>query len=156
MRRFGFIGLLVTVLIVGVAGTIGYNWGYSAGLANTAAANGAAVIYGPGYGWGGGFPLFGLLFGLFFLFLIFGLIRRAAWGWGGGRGHYAGYGHARGGWGRGPWGGSDSEHTGAAKDVPPFVDGMLKDWHRQAHDQPRSSTAGTDAPPPASGGPSPA
>ncbi|MEA2622052.1 MAG: hypothetical protein QOH61_962 [Chloroflexota bacterium] len=135
MRRFGLIGLLVTLLIAGVAGTIGYNWGYSAGLANTAAANGVAVVYGPG--WGGGFGLFGLLLGIFFLFLIFGAIRRAAWGWGGGRGH-AGYGHGPGGWGRGPWSGGgkggDTERGGAS--VPPFVDGMLQDWHQRAHTDP--------------------
>jgi hypothetical protein len=155
MRRFGLIGLLVALLIAGVAGVIGYNWGYSAGLINTAAANGSAVVYAPGYGWGGGFGFFGLVFGIFFLFLIFGLIRRAAWG-GGGRSHHAGYGRGRGGWGGGPWGDSDADQRGAATDVPPFVDGMLRDWHRKAHDQPGSSTAGPDAQRPTSGGASPA
>lgn len=155
MRRFGFIGLLVTLLIAGVAGTIGYNWGYSAGLVNGAAANGASVVYAGG-GWGGGgFGFFGLIFGLLFLFFIFGLIRRAAFGWGGGPRGYAMHGYGGGGWGKGPWSGSgDAEHSHTGNPgVPPFIEGILKDWHRQAHDQPRGTD---DASPPSSGGTSPA
>src|SRR4029079_15106307 len=78
--------LLIVLLVIG--GGIIANTAYQAGVSTavtTAAANGATVVapvvgygYGYGYGWhpfGGGFGIFGFLFGLFFLFLIFGLIR---------------------------------------------------------------------------------
>jgi hypothetical protein len=155
MQRFGFLGLLATLLIAGVAGVIGYNWGYSAGLAS-AAADGATVVYAPGFGWGGGFGFFGLIFGLILVFVIFGVVRRAIFGWGGSARSGA-YGYGHGPWGYGRW--SADARTGTqpgsdrAASVPPFVEGMLKDWHRQAHDQAGPTT---DASTPPSGGPSPA
>ena len=103
MRRIVPAILLITLLVIG--GGIIANTAYQAGLSTavtTAAANGATVVapvpaygygYGYGYGWhpfGFGFGIFGFVFGLFFLFLIFGLIRAIFWGgrrgWGGGWG----------------------------------------------------------------------
>jgi hypothetical protein len=77
----------------------------------------------PAYGWGFGvgFPFFGLIFAILFFIFIFAVIRRAVWG--GSRGWGAGY---RGGWGYGP-GGWDR------KSVPPMADEMLQGWHRRAH-----------------------
>jgi hypothetical protein len=106
MRSFGFIGVLVTLVVALVAGVIGYNLGLGANIA----ANGSAVVY-PAWGWGFGFgfPFFGLIFGILFLFLIFGLLRRAAWG-----GHRSGYGGGPGGW----------QYDGHDR---------FERWHRQAH-----------------------
>ena len=107
---FGTFGrvLAVTLVVLVLAGIgIGvYNAGVSQGIAEAAraaqaAGNDAAVVippyagYGYGWGWhGGGFGFFGILFGIFFLFLLFGLIR-AAFGWG----RWNGGGRGPGGWG---------------------------------------------------------
>ena len=108
MNGRGFFGVLATIVLVAIVAGIGigvYNAGVSEGVAEAARAAQAAgedpaVVfppyagggYGPGYGygWGGGGPgFFGILLGIFAIFLIFGLIR-AAFGWGrsggGGRG----------------------------------------------------------------------
>jgi hypothetical protein len=102
----GIFGVLAAIVVVAVVAGIGigvYNAGVSEGvaeaarLAQAAGESPAAVVYPPyighpgyGYGWGGGFGFFGILFGILFLFLIFGLIRAAfgwgRWGGGGGRG----------------------------------------------------------------------
>ena len=101
------LGVLAVIALVGLVAVIGtsvYNAGVGQGLAeaaNAAAASGDSAVvfppyagghYGYGYGWGGGPGFFGILFGILFLFFIFGLIRAAfGWGrWGGGPG--------RGGW----------------------------------------------------------
>ena len=97
--------LLVAVLAIG--GGLIATTAYQAGLSTAVATAGdsAAVVtpvvvpaYGYGYGWGwhAGFGFFGFLATLFFLFIVFGLIR-AAFGWG--RGWGRGYGP--GGWGPG-------------------------------------------------------
>jgi hypothetical protein len=113
--RFGFIGVIVVLLIAAVAGVIGYNLGVGSGAATTDGAT--HVVYGP---WGWGFGGFGLIFGILFFVLIFSLIRRAVWG-GGLRGWYG-----RGGWGH--YG--DPGHTHG---MPPQAEPMLEDWHRRAH-----------------------
>ena len=92
------IATLVILLIVGV---IGYQIGVSQNIAAQLPAGTAVTpgYYGPGWGWGWGFGFgfLGLLFPLFFFFIIFGLARAAMWG---GRG----YGHGRMGWGgQGDW-----------------------------------------------------
>ena len=133
MRRIVPAVLLIALLVIG--GGIIANTAYQAGLSTavtTAAANGATVVapvpaygYGYGYGWhpfGFGFGIFGFIFGLFFLFLIFGLIRAIFWGgrrgWGGGWGGPGHHGDAR--YGRNPW----IDRFG-----PSF-----EEWHRQAHE----------------------
>ena len=90
MNGLRVIAVAVIALIVGV---FAYQLGLSQGLATTIPAGAAPVAY---YGyphWGFGFGFLGLLFPLFFLFLIFGLLRAAMWG---GRGGYGGRG-----WGNG-------------------------------------------------------
>ena len=114
MRTFGLIGVLATLLIALAAGVIGYNLGLGANVASVATTGGATVVY---PGWGFGFPFFGFIFAILFFVLIFGLIRRAAWG-----GHR---GYGAGGWGpRGGWEG---------RSMPPMADEMLERWHRQKH-----------------------
>jgi hypothetical protein len=124
----GIFGVLATIVLVAIVAGIGigvYNAGVSEGVAEAARAAQAAgedpaVVfppyagggYGPGYGygWGGGGPgFFGILFGILFLFLIFGLIR-AAFGWG-----------RWGGGGRGPGGGWESRNE------------RIAEMHRELH-----------------------
>ena len=78
--------LAFSVLALAV-GLIAYQMGLSQGLATTLPAGAAPAAYYYPH-WGYGFGLFGLLFPLLFLFLIFGAMRAA---FGGGRG-----GHGRG------------------------------------------------------------
>ena len=87
MNGLRLIAITIIALVVGV---FAYQLGLSQGLATSIPAGAAPVAY---YGyphWGFGFGFLGLLFPLFFLFLIFGALRAAMWG---GRG----YGHR--GWG---------------------------------------------------------
>ncbi len=109
--------LLVLVLIAGAVGmaTYSYQMGVAQGMADTgklvAPAAGAAPYpyWGPmffrPFGWGFGF--IGLLFPLFFLFLIFGLVRGV--------------------FGYGRWGGHRGMWEGRAHQT-------FDDWHRQAHE----------------------
>jgi hypothetical protein len=86
--------VFVAVAIALVVGAFAYQLGLSQGLATTIPAGAAPVAY---YGYphfGFGFGFLGLLFPLFFLFLIFGALRAAMWG---GRGGYAGWGWGAGG-----------------------------------------------------------
>jgi hypothetical protein len=105
--------LLLVLVTVGI-GTAVYNAGVSAGFAEAAvqaAASGDPVAVPPywGYGYGQyahgpwGFGFFGILFGIFLLFLVIGLLRVA---FGGGRRHG---GHGPGGWG-GRWERMDEMH----------------------------------------------
>ena len=90
---------IATLVILAIVGVIGYQIGVSQNIAAQIPA-GTAV---PGYyyphplcGWGCGFGFLGLLFPLFFFFLIFGVLRAAMWG---GRG----WGQGRMDWGRSDW-----------------------------------------------------
>jgi len=142
--RFGLLGgVLVLVLGAGIA-ALAYQAGVSQGAA-TAASAGSVVVVGGGP-WG--FGIFGVLFGLFFLFILarvvigvtFGAFGhgRGPWGHGGfaGRGRWmdgpaGGFGASGPGAGgpRGPWGDRDTffaemhrhlhEHDAAAGSVPP-------------------------------------
>jgi hypothetical protein len=132
---FGTFGrALAVILVVVVLAGIGigiYNAGVNEGITEAARAAQAAgedpaVVYPPyagsyGYGWGwhGGFGFFGILFGILFLFLIFGLIR-AAFGWGrwngGGRGP-----------GGGGWGGREER---------------IAEYHRELHKRDAEPTTG--------------
>ena len=138
------IAAIVLVAVLAIGGGLIAVTAYQAGVGTavaTAVADGATVVapppgygYGYGYGWGwhpGGFGIFGLLFGLFFLFLVFGLIRAAFWG-------------GRRGWGPGGWGGP-GHHGGPGQN--PWIDRFgtsFDEWHRQAHDR------GSSTEPPAS------
>jgi hypothetical protein len=129
-HMFGrIIAFLLLVGLVALAGSAVYNAGVTAGIAadvGGAIASGEPVpigVYpGPyvghpwgwgGWGWGGGF--FGLLFGIFFLFLIFGLLR-AAFGWGRWGGHRGWDGHK---------GDRGDHHRGPRE--------YFDEWHREQH-----------------------
>ena len=141
-------GLFFTILFVGVLIAIG-NGIYSAGVAQgivdagRVPAGAAVGVAGYGYGWGfHGFGFLGLLFPLFFLFVLFGIIR-AIFGFGGrGRGwshHHDGYGY--GGWGKGgPMGGPDSWREERER--------RMAELHKRMHDEEAagSSTAGGNPP----------
>lgn len=137
--------LLVVVLVIG--GGIIANTAYQAGLSTavTAATGSGATVVTPvvvpaaGYGWG--WNPFGWFFGfiatLFFLFIVFGLIRAIVWG--GRRGHHD--------WGdRGGWGGKGgwSDHGGSGHQGSRWesrAHETFEDWHRRAHGDPPASAA---------------
>jgi hypothetical protein len=121
-----FIAFLLLVGLLAVVGTTIYNAGVTAGIAadvGAVLASGAPVpigVYpGPyvGHPWGfglvGGF--FGLLFGIFLLFLIFALLR-AVIGWGRWGGHRGWGGHKGYGW---------DHHRGPRE--------HFDEWHREQH-----------------------
>jgi hypothetical protein len=125
MRRgLGWLGLLVTIVIVAVVGVVAYQAGWSDGFAQHAPATGAVgpgypyyYGYGPhffGFGW-----IFGLLFFLFFFWVIFRVIGFAIWG-----------GRMRG------WGGTGGWHQ--------YRDERMREWHDRAH----SGESGSQSPPP--------
>lgn len=140
MRRILIAFLVITAVVIGggfIASTA-YQAGLAANVAvvgagTTGAVSGGTTVvapvvapgwYGPGWGWGG-FPFFGFLATLFFLFLLFGMIRFliGAGRWGRGWGHgYGPGGH------HGP-GGPSSANPWEARAHQTF-----DDWHRAAHD----------------------
>jgi hypothetical protein len=82
---------IATLVVLAIVGVIGYQIGVSQNIAAQLPAGTAVAPYYYGPHWFGfGFGFLGFLFPLFFLFLIFGLLRAAMWGgrgWGGGYGH---------------------------------------------------------------------
>ena len=121
MRFFRIVGgLLVALLAIGLAGAI-YQTGFAAGAAGGAGVAPAVVgpAYGYGWGWGFGGGLFHLLGFIFFIFILFAILR-ALFG-----------GHRRG-WGRG-WGpGGYGDHPGHEQ-YRPWEDRarqIHEDWHR--------------------------
>ena len=128
MRRgFGFIGLVVTVILLTIVGVIAYNVGWSDG-ASTHIPAGTAVAppYYYGYGPHWGFGIFGFLWFLFVLFIVFGLLRFAFFGrrhWGGGYGH-----------GKGPG-------------IPSGIDERMQEWHNRAHGEQPPAPGSTPPPP---------
>ena len=111
--------LLVLLVIFGI-GLVGYQIGVSQVIATqlpAVAAPGVPVAY-YGYPYHFGFGFFGFLLPLFFLFLLFGLMRAA---FGGHRGWKGGYGAGR------TWGGY----------------GRIEEIHRELHaDKPSDRTGG--------------
>lgn len=101
----GFARALFAMIVILAIGLVGYQIGVSQTIATQLPAGAAPVGY-YGYPYGGfgfGFGFLGFLFPLFFLFLIFGLLRAVMFGGRGGWGHKGqGYGYmGRGGWGDG-------------------------------------------------------
>lgn len=137
MRGFGFVGALAFLVILLIAGAIGFGLG-AGSTPVTVPAAGAPVVY---YGHGGGFGFFGFFLFIILVFVVIGIFRRAA---GGGRHGYGkhGYGHG--------WSGGRSDMSDKAawgdKPVPPFADEMLQRWHREAHGEPTSTDASVGKP----------
>ncbi|HLA87910.1 MAG TPA: hypothetical protein VJL10_07810 [Anaerolineales bacterium] len=135
---FRLIGVLLLIGLVGAGGFMAFKAGETQGIAQApavataiseAAENGQGVppmAYGPAYGYGyhpysfgyrhhfGFFPLGGICFSIFFLFLFFGVLRMVFFRtWRHACGHH------------GPWG----RHWEGG--VPP----MFSEWHKRAHDE---------------------
>jgi hypothetical protein len=103
---FTFIASLIALSILAGIGLGIYNAGVAQGIVEAGRIPAGAAVpigYGYGYGWGGGFGFLGLLFPIFFVFVIFAIIRGVSghgrrWGrgWDGGPGGYrGGYGEGR-------------------------------------------------------------
>ena len=128
-----FIKVVAVVVVVAALGALGvgvYQSGVAAGLAQASVVGAPGVgPYGPwaygAYPWGHRFGGFHLLGTLFFLFLIFALLRAAV------RGRFGGYwGHGlHGGQVRGPW----EEHLRRIHDA----------WHREGGDRPTTDQSGS-------------
>ena len=92
MSRIFAVFLLLVVLAIGgsaIAATA-YQAGLTTAVAQVPADGGTVVapVVVHGYGWGWGFPgfgIFGFFATLFFIFLVFGLLRAIFWGGRGGR-----------------------------------------------------------------------
>jgi hypothetical protein len=131
---FGFLaGLIVVGLLVGLGAGV-YQAGVAQGIIDAGRFPAGTNVPVAGYGdHGPGF--LGILFGLFLLFLFFGLLR-AAFGGGRGWGPRHGYGYGPG-WGKGfgPEGGPESWREAR--------DRRIEDWHRRLHeDEAGGSAAG--------------
>jgi hypothetical protein len=133
--------LLVAVLVIGggIIATTAYQAGLSTAVTTATGSGGTVVtpvvVPAYGYGWhpfGVGFGIFGFFATLFFLFIVFALIRAIVWrggpgrrgwgpGWGPGWGGPGWYGS-----GKGPDGHGQSPWEARAHET---FDG----WHRQAH-----------------------
>ena len=128
MHVFGrVLAFLLLLGLLAAGGVAIYNAGVSAGIASDvgnaiASGGGVPVPYYPGpylaHPWGFGFGFFGFLFGIFFLFLIFGLLRAAFGGGHRGRWHHEGGGSKRDGWQShlNEW--HDAQHGGTPPTAP--------------------------------------
>jgi hypothetical protein len=123
MNTARFLAVIVLALVVGF---VGYQIGIEQNVGVAVPAAGAPVAY-YGYPYHFGFGFLGFLFPLFFLFLIFGLLRAAMWGGRGWGSHRYGYGSGK--WG-GPWASDEARSR-------------IEELHKELHGEK-----------PASGGPS--
>jgi uncharacterized membrane protein YgcG len=141
----GILGFLATLIVVGLLVSVGagiYQAGVAQGIVDAGRFPAAATVpvagTGYGYGWHGP-DLFGLLIGLFFLFILFRIIGGAFFGWRGrGWGHH-GYGYGPG-WGRG-YGPRDGRD--AARSWRDAREQRMADWHRDLHDQEGKGSGGS-------------
>jgi uncharacterized membrane protein YgcG len=141
----GILGFLATLIVVGLLVSVGagiYQAGVAQGIVDAGRFPAAATVpvagTGYGYGWHGP-DLFGLLIGLFFLFILFRIIGGAFFGWRGrGWGHH-GYGYGPG-WGRG-YGPGDS--ADAPRSWREAREQRMADWHRDLHDQEGKGSGGS-------------
>ena len=127
MNARGLLGFLLGLVVVGLLVGVGigaYQAGVTQGIIDAGRFPAGATVPVAGYGWHGP-GIFGLLVGLFFLFLLFGLLR-AVFSRGGG---------SRGGWGPGGYraGWGEPEGRGA-------------EWHRRLHESEGGAEPGS-APP---------
>jgi hypothetical protein len=150
MRRIVPAILLIAVLAIagGLIANTAYEAGVNVAVTTASGAPGTVVApvvpYGYGYGYGlhpfgfgFGFGLFGFLATLFFLFIVFALLRAIFFG-----------GRHRGGWGPGGWGGPGGPGGHGYTRWENRAHETFDEWHGQAH----GTANGT---PPASGGPAP-
>ncbi len=135
--RFGLLGgVLVLALGAGIA-ALAYQAGVSQGAA-TAATAGSVVVVGGG-SWG--FGIFGVLFGLFLLFVLARIVLGVtfgAFGRGHGRGPWAHGGYpGRGGWTDGPSGGPGASGPGAGGPRGHWADreAFVAEMHRHLHER---------------------
>ena len=137
MNPRGIVGFLFGLVAVGILVALGagvYQAGVAQGIVDAGRFPAGAAVPVAGYGWHGGPGIFGILFGIFFLFLIFGLLRAAfsrGRGWGPGWGH--GYGP---GWGRGPGGDTGPDAWREERDRG------IADLHRRLHEETDSGPGG--------------
>jgi hypothetical protein len=135
----GFFGFLFGLIVIGVIVSIGvgvYQAGIAQGIVDAGRYPAAAAVPVAGYGWHGP-GIFGILFGIFFLFLIFGLIRAA---FSRGRDYGPGWGHGYGwgpGWSKGPGSGGGPEGWREERDR------RIADLHRRLHDEEANVTSGS-------------
>ena len=143
----GFLGLVATLIVVGLLVSVGagiYQAGVTQGVIDAGRFPAGATVPIAGYGYHDGPGIFGLLFGLFFVFILFGIIRAAFFG---GRGR--GWGHH--GYGYGPgWGRSDGPGGPTGADWRGDRDSRIADWHRRLHEDEagtsRDSSSGSTGP----------
>ena len=139
----GILGFLATLIVVGLLISVGagiYQAGVAQGVVDAGRfpAGATVPIAGAGYGYGWHGPDgFGLLFGLLFLFILFGIIR-AAFFRGRGWGHH-GYGYGPG-WGMGYRPGGGPAGPDSWRDAR---DQRIADWHRRLHDEESKSSGGS-------------
>src|SRR4051794_19427997 len=134
--------LLIAVLVVGggIIATTAYQAGLSTAVTTPTTAPGTAVapvvVPAYGYGWGWGwhpfFGFFGFFIGLFFLFIVFGLIRAIFW---------------RGRWGRGGGWGDGSRPGSGRSGWESRAHETFDDWHRRAHEPASPPPTPTDRAP---------
>ena len=108
MRTFGRI--VIVLLLVGLVAAVGFgiwNAGYDQGVIDSAESTTDIVVTTDR-----GFFPFGAIFGLFFLFLLFGLVFKFAFGWRRWGGHYKAM---------GPGGYREQ------------MERRMTEWHEQAH-----------------------
>ncbi|HEY4227150.1 MAG TPA: hypothetical protein VGM49_02340 [Candidatus Limnocylindrales bacterium] len=119
MNGRSFASIVFSLIVVGVLVAVGvgiYQAGIAQGVIDAGRFPAGATVPVAGYGYhDGGFGFLGLLFPLFFLFLIFGLIRAA-------------FGHRRG-WGHG-YGYGSGDMSGRRWDREQYVAEM----HRRLHE----------------------
>lgn len=139
MNPRGILGFLFGLVVVGILVGLGvgvYQAGIAQGIVDAGRFPAGAAVPVAGYGWHGGPGIFGILFGIFFLFLIFGLLRAA---FSRGRGDGPGWGHGYGygpGWGRGPGGEARPDPWREERDR------RIADLHRRLHEDGDSGTSG--------------
>jgi hypothetical protein len=131
-----FLVLIAVGVVVGIGSEV-YNTGFAQGVLQAEHVPAGQPVPVPGYGYGygygyHGFNFLGLLFPLFFLFIIFGLIRAA---FGRGRGWGPGYGRGHG-WGPG-WGAGWDKSEGLAGPTAwrEERDRRMAELHRRLHEE---------------------
>lgn len=142
----GFFGFLATLIIVGLLVSLGagiYQAGVAQGVIDAGRFPAGATVPVNGYGWRGP-DFFGILIGLFFLFILFGIVRAAFFGGRGGWGHHGdrhGYGWGPG-WGPGRGSGWDKgDGPGGAGSWRAERESRIAEWHRRLHDEEGASSA---------------